>query len=304
MHICMECIMDINDLQIFLKIKETHSISATANVLFISQSTVSRRLQVLEEELGIHLFQRNRGQNKTLLSTDGYRLVPIAEKMLELYSDAQLLRDSIIRTRIDIACVDSINYVLAPFIRNICASNPSFDIHLRTNHSWEIHNMVENKEIDIGIANDESPYSDAESIFVFSENYLVARQRDDAGKNCSAYVHPWDLDPRHEIYQSFSSAYNKWHSYWWKPGQAKIEVLVASLVESMFSNPADWAILPKSIAKTLLSGDYVFSEIINPPPSRKCYLILPKPPKSRNSSEIETLAESLVKYFGGLGCTN
>ena len=41
--------MDIKDLEVFLKIKDTSSISATASMLFISQSTVSRKLQKLEE---------------------------------------------------------------------------------------------------------------------------------------------------------------------------------------------------------------------------------------------------------------
>lgn len=292
--------MDIKDLEVFLKIKDTSSISATASMLFISQSTVSRKLQMLEEELGIQLFIRNRGYSQTLLSADGYRFVPIAEKILELYSDAQLLRDSIIRTRIDIACVDSVNYFLAPFIRDTCTSNPTLDIHLRTNHSWEIHGMIENREVDIGIANDESPYSDSDSIFVFSENYVVARQRDADGKNCVKYVHPRNLNPRHEIYQSFSSSYNKWHTYWWKPGQAKIEVLVASLIETMFSDTEDWAILPESITKILPEGKYVFSQLENPPPARKCYLILPKLLKGRNSTVIMSLANSLVDYFNKL----
>ena len=45
----------------FLEVVRLQSVSAAAQALYVSQSTVSHRLQVLESELGVKLFFRQRG---------------------------------------------------------------------------------------------------------------------------------------------------------------------------------------------------------------------------------------------------
>lgn len=72
--------MDTKDLQLFLAVARNKSISRTAEQLFMSQSTVTTRLQRLERELGYQLFTRTPGGVQ--LSSEGQRLFPLAEDML------------------------------------------------------------------------------------------------------------------------------------------------------------------------------------------------------------------------------
>ena len=55
----------------FLEVVRLQSVSAAAQALYVSQSTVSHRLQVLESELGVKLFFRQRGFKQIALTESG-----------------------------------------------------------------------------------------------------------------------------------------------------------------------------------------------------------------------------------------
>ncbi len=74
--------MDTKDIQLFLAIARIGSISKTAEQLFMSQSTVTTRLQRLERELGYMLFDRL--PNGVHLTLQGQHLLPLAERMTAL----------------------------------------------------------------------------------------------------------------------------------------------------------------------------------------------------------------------------
>ena len=59
--------MDLSEIETFLTIVNTKSITKTADILFLSQPTVSHRLKSLEKELGFPLIVRKKGL-KTLSS--------------------------------------------------------------------------------------------------------------------------------------------------------------------------------------------------------------------------------------------
>lgn len=74
--------MDTKDISLFLAIARLGSISRTAEQLFMSQSTVTTRLQRLERTLGYALFQRT--SNGVQLTLEGQRLIPLAERLAAL----------------------------------------------------------------------------------------------------------------------------------------------------------------------------------------------------------------------------
>lgn len=53
--------MNITCVETFLTVIRTRTISQAANILYVSQSTVSGRLKQLEEELGVTLIERKKG---------------------------------------------------------------------------------------------------------------------------------------------------------------------------------------------------------------------------------------------------
>ncbi len=74
--------MNNTQLETFLKIVETGSFTATANMLGYAQSTVTTQIKLLEEEFGCLLFER---LGKSLVLTcEGEKLISYAEQMLQL----------------------------------------------------------------------------------------------------------------------------------------------------------------------------------------------------------------------------
>lgn len=79
--------MDINLIKTFLEIYRTRHFGQTAENLFITQSTVSARIQLLETQLDTKLFYRTR--NDIQLTHAGARFLPYAETILTNWNRAK-----------------------------------------------------------------------------------------------------------------------------------------------------------------------------------------------------------------------
>lgn len=80
--------MQIELLETFLDLAETRSFHRTAERLAVTQSTVSARLQVLEQALGSRLFTRSRAG--TELTTEGARFEAHARTLRHEWNEAKL----------------------------------------------------------------------------------------------------------------------------------------------------------------------------------------------------------------------
>ena len=79
--------MDINALKTFLEVAKTRHFGNAADTLFVSQSTVSSRIKVLEDVLGVELFIRERGNIR--LTPSGEALITHAKSMMTLWTRAK-----------------------------------------------------------------------------------------------------------------------------------------------------------------------------------------------------------------------
>jgi DNA-binding transcriptional LysR family regulator len=78
--------MDKHNLNAFIAVSETKSFSNAAEILHVTQSTISKRIALLEETMGQKLFDRIARQ--VSLTPAGAELLPRAERMLQEYKDA------------------------------------------------------------------------------------------------------------------------------------------------------------------------------------------------------------------------
>lgn len=62
--------MEIRVLEYYMEVVRQRGITAAARTLHISQSTLSRQIKDLENELGVTLF--NRGSRQITLTEEGY----------------------------------------------------------------------------------------------------------------------------------------------------------------------------------------------------------------------------------------
>jgi DNA-binding transcriptional LysR family regulator len=80
--------MNFDALRSFLDVADTGSFSLAASRVKVSQSTVSTRISVLEEHLGVQLFRRSRGGVE--LTPAGHEFRPQAEQIVDLWNQARL----------------------------------------------------------------------------------------------------------------------------------------------------------------------------------------------------------------------
>jgi DNA-binding transcriptional LysR family regulator len=80
--------MDIATARTFLVIAETGSFAGAAHQLYVTQSTVSSRIRVLEQELGARVFDR--GKQGARLTEPGRRFLRHAEAIVRAWNQAQL----------------------------------------------------------------------------------------------------------------------------------------------------------------------------------------------------------------------
>lgn len=76
--------MDVNFLKEFVVLAQSKTFLQAADILFVSQPTLSRHIKNLETELGVQLFERTTRSVK--LNKYGNMLLPYAQEIVELHS--------------------------------------------------------------------------------------------------------------------------------------------------------------------------------------------------------------------------
>lgn len=82
--------MNLNDIRLFLRVVETNSFTSAADSLGIQKSTISRRINQLEDELGVRLLQRT--TRKLKLTEEG---VELFNRCLPLINELELIPDQV-----------------------------------------------------------------------------------------------------------------------------------------------------------------------------------------------------------------
>jgi len=77
--------MTIQQIQYFLMAAEKMSFTETAKVMYVSQPAVSRQISLLEEEIGLELFRRNKSTLQ--LTGAGERLAAFFSKTFQEYRE-------------------------------------------------------------------------------------------------------------------------------------------------------------------------------------------------------------------------
>lgn len=80
--------MELRTLRYFLAVAREENMTEAANVLHVTQSTLSRQIADLERELGVELFERT--NRSCVLTSDGMRLRQRAEEILSLVDQTEM----------------------------------------------------------------------------------------------------------------------------------------------------------------------------------------------------------------------
>jgi DNA-binding transcriptional LysR family regulator len=145
--------MNLDRLEVFLRIVETGSMGAASRVLHLTQPALSHSLKLLEEELQTALFER-RGRG-LVLTAAGRALEPRARALLE---SAQSIAREVGRTAaqqyhdLRIGTIDSVATFLVPrVLPRVQRAFPELAIKLTTARTLELLRRVATSELDAAI---------------------------------------------------------------------------------------------------------------------------------------------------------
>lgn len=270
--------MDLANIEVFLAIARTRSISKAAKTLFVSQSTVSYRLKLLEEELDCKLIERGRGQNQSLLTKEGETFFPIAERLKNIQYDIVSFKEVSRHPVISIGCVESMGlYLLDELYNDVIRRGNRVKMHFLLNNNERLFDMVEGGQLDIAYVMEPLRQKSMSLTPFFAEQMILAASPELSFPGNS--VHPSQLDIRDACQFDWKEqGLNLWYEHWFNPKELPyLKTNSPPLAFSFMKKHECWAIVPHSMGTRLEkeAGMKLYT-LKESPPERICYRVTSK----------------------------
>ena len=171
---------DLQDLRAFVAVAERGSFRQGAADLFLSQSALSRRIEKLEESLGVKLFERT--TRRVQLTNVGQTFLVNVRAALDGLEDAVLGVADLAAHRtgtVTFACVPSaVWHFLPEVLKQFSERFPRIRVRVHDESAQDVLNLVLSGEADFGInfTGAENPEIVFEPIYV--ESYVLAMRHD------------------------------------------------------------------------------------------------------------------------------
>jgi DNA-binding transcriptional LysR family regulator len=147
--------MQLHQLSYALAVAEEQSFTRAAARLHLAQPSLSRQVRLLEQELGVVLFNRSPGQGLVTLTPDGSALLPFIQRVLAdveaTGAEARAL-SGMARGRLAVGATPSlITSVLAPALVAFHHSHPGIDLSVVEAGSHQLVPQVASGEVDLAL---------------------------------------------------------------------------------------------------------------------------------------------------------
>ncbi|HHT7153015.1 LysR family transcriptional regulator [Bacillus thuringiensis serovar andalousiensis] len=187
--------MDIRVLRYFIAVATQENISAAANALHLSQPTLSRQLNNLEEELGTTLFVR--GNRKITLTDEGMFLLDRAKEIVDLVKKTEAnfnQKSEIISGEIHIGAgeTEAMQFI-AQTIKKVVAHHPNIKFHLYSGNADDITTKLDSGLLDFGIVIEPANKQKYDYLKLPATDVWGVLMRKDSPLAEKAYIHPTDL---------------------------------------------------------------------------------------------------------------
>ncbi len=145
--------IEIGRLEAFVRVAQLRSFSKAAEAIYLTQPTVTARIQALERELGEPMFER---MGRSIRLTDaGAAFLPHAQRALQALVEG---RDALVSVRnvehgtLALGTAPTVGtYVLPRLLERFADRHPGVEITIRTGRSEEVMAMVLADEVQVGL---------------------------------------------------------------------------------------------------------------------------------------------------------
>ncbi|MGI9423851.1 MAG: LysR family transcriptional regulator [Hyphomicrobiaceae bacterium] len=200
--------MNLRQLEAFRATMEAGSITGAAELMHISQPSVSRLIADLERSVGFSLFMRvGRGLVATVEARRFYQSV---ESMFIGVDRLQELANTIRTTAggiISVGVIPTFSEAVVPeAVSELYRSKPDVRIMLSTRNTPAIVDAVRMQQFDLGVVGREPPYEGVETLFQTSVPYVCLLPEEHAAAKQRG---PLDLEElaKSDVFITFGGAY-------------------------------------------------------------------------------------------------
>lgn len=243
--------MDEHDFQIISTLAKTRNITKAANLLYVSQSSLSKRISAIERELGVTILLRSR---------QGVHFTPegeeICKRTIEIVNQLRLMKDTL-EARKDYVSGTlnagiSINYALyrlPKILADFRNKFPYVNTHIVTDQSKNLYQKLKENIFDIAVIRGEYPWK-GNKVLIEREKICVAVSLKDKGK---------PLNEIPFVGRKTDSSFEREVAQWMyenniQPVQHGIYVDNITTCVEMVSRGVGWAVLPE-ICLSNFTGD-------------------------------------------------
>lgn len=234
--------MDEKDIEIFRSLVKTGNITKSSEKLYTTQSSLTKRIQKMEEELGCQLFIRTK---KGVLPT------PAAEKILPDFNHIQETLDHIRSftqsaegtiagtLRLGVS-VNYARYRLPAVLKHYMEKYPAVDVDVRTDQSTSLYRKLSNNELSIAIVRGEFRWSEG-TCLLSEEPVCLVISRENAHR---------PLNELPSIQRHSDSTFEESARLWCaeqhiKKSHSSLHINDISTCLAMVKSGIGWAILPE-----------------------------------------------------------
>ncbi len=166
--------MDLIQLRAFVTVAREGNLTRAAQRLSLTQPAVSLQIKSLQQSLGVMLFQRNASGMR--LTSDGSKLLPLAEKVLqgstELLHAARALHSTLSGELAIGTILDPEFTRLGAFLRRLVEAHPQISTRLQHGMSGWVQQQLRDGTLDVGYYLGE-PDKQCHTIILTTFNYSV-----------------------------------------------------------------------------------------------------------------------------------
>ena len=187
--------MEIRVLRYFLAVASEETISGAAELLHISQPTLSRQLMDLEKELGKQLFIR--GNRKITLTQDGIFFRKRAQEIIDLVDKTQFdfnSTEEIISGNISIGCgeTDAMK-LIAKIAHNLQKKHPNIRYNIFSGNGDAVVDKLDKGLIDFGILIEPADVTKYDFIKMPAKDTWGVLMKKNSPLSSKLYIEPSDL---------------------------------------------------------------------------------------------------------------
>lgn len=144
--------MNQAEVDAFLAIVESGSLTRAAQKLYLTQSTLSSRLDCLEKELGAPLLIRKKGIRRVELTEAGKKMVPVAKKWKKLWQETKEIIWKEDRQTMFLSTIQSVQtYLMGPVYREFLDRADNCDMCILALDSGDTYKLIESGELEAGL---------------------------------------------------------------------------------------------------------------------------------------------------------